>query len=453
MRVLLISPNDEKFPPAFPLGLYYLERVLKDQGYTVQILDLINEDDEKLALQEAITTFKPNFIGFSIRNIDNLVFKVPKIYYEKYKSIIDYTKEITDATIVLGGSGFSILPKELLQYYDVKYGIVGDGERAFINFIEKYSKRHDVRDINGLIINDNGNLFFNKQSYDFDFSNLTFPKRDSKYLDCYSLNGKRWLNIQSKRGCNQGCIYCTSPYLEGNSLRLRDPRLVGDELEYLHKNLNIESIRFVDAIFNFPPQHAIEICQEIINRKLKIEWNAAFSPKIKLLPSNLLTILQASGCQLVDFSGMDTASKIMLKNMRKPFTQGDIINSAKVCKEAGLKVVYSLLLGGPGETIDTIKESLEITEQINPDAIWVNLGIRIYPNTLIEKIAIEEGLIKQGQELVNPKYYISPHLRDVNLHEIFYPYSKSHPNWALTCLANNYSEWVSEIVKYTNALV
>ncbi|MTI85928.1 MAG: radical SAM protein [Firmicutes bacterium] len=455
MRILLISPNQEKFPPVFPLGISYLASFLKDHGHKVQILDFFDENNAFDTLEKTMSDFYPDFIGFSLRNIDNLVFKVQKEYYSQYKIIIDFIKDISSAPLVLGGAGFSILPDEFLKYYDVKYGIIGEGEIPFLKFIEKYSRNEDIMSINGLIINDNGQIYLKEQRYDFHFLHniQNYMVTVKELLDTYSSDGKRMISIQSKRGCNQGCIYCTTSYLEGKCLRLRSPKLVGDELEHLYKELNVEVIRFVDGVFNYPLEHSMGICQEIIQRNIKIDWHALFVPLLKCLPLELLVNLQTSGCKIVDFGGTDTASHLMLKNMNKSFTQEDIIKTTQRCKDAGLKVAHTLLLGGPGETIDTIKESLEFMTQVNPDALWVSFGIRIYPHTLMEKIAIEQGVIGPGESLLTPKYYISPNLKNVNWEEVIYPYAKAHPNWALTCLADTYAEWVSEITKYTSALV
>ena len=127
MDVLLISPNKEMFPPAYPLGVSYLAQALRDHGHTAHVLDLIGEDDEVSVIKKTIQDCKPGIIGFSIRNIDNCQRNVPKLYYTIYKEFIDAAKEASNVPLVLGGAGFSIFPGELLRYYDVEYVFVGDG--------------------------------------------------------------------------------------------------------------------------------------------------------------------------------------------------------------------------------------------------------------------------------------------------------------------------------------
>ncbi len=452
MDVLLISPNKEMFPPAFPLGVSYIAQTLRDHGHTAHVLDLIGEDDEITAIKNSIRELKPEMIGFSIRNIDNCLCNVPKLYYRIYKDFIDAAKEESDAPVVLGGAGFSIFPGELLRYYDVTYGFIGEGEVSFLTFLDRMEKGENLSGIDGLAVNRDGRVEITRHRSDQDFASLPLPRREEKFLDFYRPDGHRWMNIQSKRGCDQKCIYCVYPYLEGCALRLRDPGSIGRELEYLAGELNVQQLSFVDGVFNAPSHHALAICDQFIQRGINISWDAAFSPHGAYLPPELVSKLKRAGCSTADFSGTDTASKSMLENMRKSYTQQDLLDSSRICKAEGLKVIHSLLLGGPGETIDTIKESLEFMEQVDPDTLWVNMGIRIYPNTIIEKVALQEGVIEPGDNLLTPRYYISSAVKDRDWRGLIESFSGKYPHWALTCLADNYSAWVSEIVKYADVL-
>jgi radical SAM superfamily enzyme YgiQ (UPF0313 family) len=452
MDVLLISPNKEMFPPAYPLGVSYLAQTLRDHGHTAHVLDLIGEDDEVSVIKKTIQDCKPGIIGFSIRNIDNCQRNVPKLYYTIYKEFIDAAKEVSDVPLVLGGAGFSIFPGELLRYYDVEYGFVGEGEVSFRTFIERMEKGENFSDINGLAIHRNGHVEISRHRTDQDFKTLPFPQREEQFLDHYRPDGQRWVNLQSKRGCDQKCIYCVYPYLEGCTLRMREADSIGRELEYLYGRMDVKQLSFVDGVFNAPPHHALAICDQMIERGIDMSWEAAFSPHPQCLPPELVTKLKQSGCSTADFSGTDAASKTMLKKMRKSYTQEDLIESSKRCKSGGLKVIHSLLLGGPGETLDSVKESLELMEKVEPDTLWVSMGIRIYPNTMVHKVALEEGVIKPDDNLLTPHFYLSPEVRDRDWRGIIQGYRERYPHWALTCLAENYSGWVSEIVKYAEVV-
>ena len=454
MRLLLISPNKEQFPPAYPLGLNYLASYIRGLGHDVSVLDLLKLDDEVNEIKTAINNEKPDIVGISIRNIDNCLSNVPKLYYNQYKLFIDVVKNITSVPIILGGAGFSILPEQLLNYYDLKFGIVGEGEEALSQFIDRLQRKESFDGIPGLVQRINGEYKINphKNTFRLDSDKSFFPLREKNNINMYKPDGRLWMNIQSRRGCSEACIYCVYPYLEGCRMRFRDVKSIGDELEYLDKELNVGLVSFVDGVFNNPVDFAVEICEEILHRNLSFEWNAALSVDPNFLSVPLLKLMKRSGCRVADFSGTDTASEIMLRKMRKNYNKADIVEGSRRCREAGLKVIHSLLLGGPGETADTIKESFELMEKINPDTLWANVGIRIYPNTEIYNIACSENYLIGEHSLLNPVYYLAPTLSETNFREIVSSYRERHSSWALTCLAENYSEWVTEIIKYADSL-
>src|SRR4030042_4349504 len=133
MKILLISVNREKMPyPVFPLGLAYLVRALRDEGHTTEVLDLCFSQSPSVELKETLQRFQPDLIGLSLRNLDNLTYPTPVSYLKEVEEVIQVCRQYSSAKLVIGGSGYSLAPKELLLHLDVDFGVVGEGGGVFL---------------------------------------------------------------------------------------------------------------------------------------------------------------------------------------------------------------------------------------------------------------------------------------------------------------------------------
>jgi radical SAM superfamily enzyme YgiQ (UPF0313 family) len=184
----------------------------------------------------------------------------------------------------------------------------------------------------------------------------------------------------------------------------------------------------VDDIFNFPPGHAMEICEAIVARGLRVGWTCFASPLG--MTSELARAMKAAGCQGVEF-GTDTASPLMLRAMGKPFSQEEIRTASRVCREAGLPDAHYLIFGGPGETAETLAETLTVFDDLKPRAVLAFLGIRIYPNTPLHGQAISDGVISEGEDLLSPRFYVSPRIGAEALQAAVGSHARGRPNWVV----------------------
>jgi radical SAM superfamily enzyme YgiQ (UPF0313 family) len=252
MRVMLVSPNQEFLPdPVSPLGLACLASALREAGHEVHILDLCFSADIEASLEEGLRAFPPEIIGLSIRNVDNTAFPLTVSYIDPLRKVVDQLRHLSAAPILAGGSGFTIMPEELLARLDLQMGIVGEGEASTIRFLAQ-----GMRDeVPGLIWRKGGKFQAIPPSPSLDIDRLPLPARDLLDLSAYLREGGV-CNIQSKRGCAFQCIYCTYPLIEGRGVRLRDPKKVVAEMQELQKDHGIDYFFFVDNIFNYPPPHA-----------------------------------------------------------------------------------------------------------------------------------------------------------------------------------------------------
>ncbi|MBI3599858.1 MAG: cobalamin B12-binding domain-containing protein [Nitrospinae bacterium] len=426
MKVLLINSNLLK-PPITPLGLAYLSSAVRNAGHDAAILDLNFSEDIRGDISKTISGFSPDVIGISIRNIDNATMLHSVYFIPTIKEIVTLCKEFTDAPIVLGGPGFSMMPAEILKELDVPYGIVGEGEIAFPDMLSCLNNGGEISKIGGAVYRSGDRVIKNR------IKNIPSKELNSRPLpDRELLDNRRYLNdggmgnIQTKRGCDRRCIYCTYPIIEGRKLRFRYPKNVADELEILINKMGIDYLHFSDSTFNIPNEHAIAVCKEMVKRGIRVKWTPYMSP---FLPSEeLFTLVKKTGCDGIVF-GADSVSETMLGNLEKEFSVSDINMASLICKELEIPFSLNLLFGGPGETKETVMETLDNLDRMKPIAVGAMIGVRCYANTKMAKIAREQKFYKKDDNLLRPLYYVSPTVDRDWLIDTIQQYANSHENF------------------------
>jgi radical SAM superfamily enzyme YgiQ (UPF0313 family) len=440
MKILLTSVNREKMPyPVFPLGLAYLAEVLKEEGYRTEVLDFCFCQDPSSDLRDALQRFQPDLVGLSLRNLDNLTYPTSVSYLKELEEVIQVCRQSSSARLIIGGSGFSLAPRELLQQLEVDYGIVGEGEEIFLQLVKCVERGEPISPSPHLLIKE-------KPFPDTIGGARVFP---IKAPDRTLFETRRYLekggmgNIQTKRGCPFSCIYCTYPLLEGKEVRLRKTEEVVEELQKLSQEEGVDYIYFVDDIFNYPPSYAEVLCREMIRSKVEIKWSAFVNPGF--LNEDLLKWMREAGCVGIEF-GTDSGSARMLKNYRKSFTVESIIQSSQRCSALEINHCHYLLFGGPGEDEETIEESFRLMDRLDPTAVIAMLGIRIYPGTEMERIALSQGVIRKDSNLIYPHFYISPGLGG-KLEDIVKEKALERKRWIVPGLEINISQNLMEGIR------
>jgi radical SAM superfamily enzyme YgiQ (UPF0313 family) len=222
----------------------------------------------------------------------------------------------------------------------------------------------------------------------------------------------RWggqAGIETKRGCPGLCTYCADPLAKGHHTRLRPPNAVVDELECL-LGQGIDHIHTCDSEFNLPPAHALEICEEIVRRRLgdKLRWYAYCAPSP--FTRELCQAMRDAGCVGINF-GADHGDEGMLQRLGRAHVPEDVVRATHLCREAGMVVMLDLLLGSPGETRQSLRQAIECMNRAAPDRVGISAGLRVYPGTTLEQSVApsssEPGL-SMGPEPAQPRFYMEP---------------------------------------------
>ena len=399
---MLTLINTNKMLPAIgPIGLDYIAESVAKDGIDVEVLDLAFTDDPAKMMKEHFANGQIDLVGLSFRNAEDCFWPSADWFVPGLKNTVKTIRSITDAPIVVGGVGFSIFAGSIFEYTDVDFGICGDGEIALISLFHQLQGTHNFTDVPGLLWRDKNGTRNNPPSW---------PNPISLGTARSFIDNRRYFEqgghcgLETKRGCNRQCIYCADPLAKGNTLRLRDASEVADEVQSLLSQ-GIDVLHLCDSEFNIPREHAQSVCEEFISRSLgeKVRWYAYLSPVP--LDADLAKTMARAGCAGINFTG-DSGCKSMLQTYRQQHSKENLAEAVRLCRLNNISVMIDLLLGGPNETPETVRETIDFIKKINPDCAGAALGVRIYPRTAMEKIVTEE--LQNGEDFNIRRKYSGP---------------------------------------------
>jgi radical SAM superfamily enzyme YgiQ (UPF0313 family) len=387
---LLISANLVESPyPVYPIGVSYILGALQKYGHKADHCDILASQgyDE---LVELLHNNNYDVVGISIRNIDSASSTSTRAMIEDIVEVMQRVRAYCRAPVVLGGPGFSIMPEEIMQYLDADYGIVGEGEIAFPQLIEKLM-RHEKPE---------GRLFSHSLENFPDCRPLFAEQTTRYYVDRGGM-----LSVQSKRGCNYGCAYCSYPSIEGKKLRCRNPEEVVENIRQLVQDFQARYIFFSDGVFNDPHGHYLQVAEALIRTGNTTPWCAFFRPQN--LGKKHLQLLQRSGMAAMEL-GTDAASDETLAGLNKGFCFDEVLAVNDAITREGIPCAHFILFGGPGETRDTVQKGLANIAQLNSCVVFASIGLRILPGTKIHGLALSEKIITPHTNMIQPVFYYSP---------------------------------------------
>lgn len=430
-RVLLVSTNRERQPyPVVPNGLACVASALDAAGHRVRFLDLCFAPDPVASAQRGAAEFKPDIIGVSVRNIDNSDAIALRHYTPEARSVLHALRQTAPgAKIIAGGAAFGVAPEALFRDLGVDYAVAGDGERASVALVDALSSGAPIEALPGLVRDRDGTVVFTPPGEDADLDSLPRPSLH-RWIDLarYQRHGAT-IPIQTKRGCVYKCVYCTYRNVEGWGYRTRDPELVADEIEELKVEAGVHHFDFVDSTFNSPPGHAVQVCGAITRRKLGVQLETTnFTPATA--SAELLGAMKTAGFRSLGITA-ESASDPVLEKLEKGFDAAKVREVAKRVEKFGIKTLWIFLVGGPGETVETVEETLAFAawRLRRGDAVYLTVGLRIYPGTTLHRIAVAEGIVPAGSTLLDPTFYFSSAIQFRATVERLKTFAADHPRF------------------------
>lgn len=420
MKVLLINPPRENEiignnPPIIekergcnpPLGLLYIAGYL--EKYSKHNITIIDSQVGKLdysSLASRITSVKPDIVGITAMTLTLIdVIKT-----------IDLVKRIDkNIKVVLGGPHVHLFPKETINLANVDYLVLGEGEETFKELLDCIDEKSRLKKIPGLVFKDNGEVINTGiRSPIKNLDELPFPARHlvpyTKYTSLLT-KGNIVTTIFTSRGCPFQCSFCDRPHL-GKIFRARSPKNVVDELEECTK-MGIYEFLFYDDTFAVNKKRVIDVCNEIIRRKLNIAWD--IRTRVDTVDEETIKYLKKAGCHGIHY-GIEAGTEKILKILNKRITIGQAKNIFDLTRKYRIKILSYFMIGNPSETKEDIYTTFRVMKVLNPDYVHITI-LTPFPGTKIYFDGLKTGIIKKDywrEFAENPTTdFIPPHWDEI----------------------------------------
>jgi radical SAM superfamily enzyme YgiQ (UPF0313 family) len=411
MNILILSTNRHCLPvPVMPAGACIVAHAAEQAGHRVTVLDLMFRKDPFAAVSRAIDTMRPDVIGLSVRNIDNNDIQNPRFFVRDIVPLVDRIRKKTDAVIVLGGAAVSVMPEELLQQTGISWAVTGDGEVVFPELLRTLAAGGSPKKVPGVAWKEDGRYGHNPAAARPATNGCIWPDF-GRWIDTRQyVTRLSTVPVQTKLGCHFKCTYCTYRKIEGDSYRFFDREGVIEAVTRYARS-GLSDVEFVDNVFNSPYEHAIELCGGLARsrhgaRLQSLELNPLF------VDDALISLMERAGFRGIGIT-VESASDKVLEGLGKGYTSRVVRKAADVIRRHSLPCLWIFLLGGPGETKETVTETLRFAEKSirRRDAAFFNIGIRVYPGTQLEAVARKEGALSLSpEEMLSPVFYLSPEI-------------------------------------------
>ena len=409
MKVLLVATNqadrfmDSMVVRPVPIGLAYLAASVDEERHTLKVLDLMFADDAVAEVADAVSEFEPDLIGMSIRNLDNQSSLNPVWNLPAVRDIIERIRQLSDATTLIGGPAFSIMPAECLDYVGADLGIAGDAAEAFATLVERLETGADYRDIPGIVFRDDANdgeIVASEGRFTSSFHRA--PRLD--LLDMRAYNGSGFgVGVITKLA--QAYYPTPGADFNGGDWRIREPGEVVDEIRALDDKFGINKMFFIDSGFNIPAEHAKATCRAIIDAGLRVRWNSYVRPSDDA-DAELMGLMKESGCSLALMAEGGRGGEGLVDRL------AGLDRMAELCREANLPFTMNMTFGEPGDTESSVEQKLDFLKRVDAAFSVLRVGTRMLPNTAVAQTALREGLIESESELVRPTFYTDAGVRD-----------------------------------------
>jgi len=371
-----------------PLGIGYIGAVLEQAGHQVKILDAPTLGYRLKDILREFERFQPDLVGLTCLTPD----------FRKAVDLAHALKKENGATIVIGGPQVTAEPEKTLSFDCFDFGVIGEGEETIVELVERLEKNRlsDFSDIKGIIYKKDGQIVRTPgRPFIADLDKIPFPARHlmpgfSQYHPTpASYKHLPVGTIMTSRGCPFHCVYCDRSIF-GNAYRFRSAKNVVDEIEMVVNRFGAREIRIWDDTFNARPERVIAICQEIINRGIKVSWTCL--GRVNFITDELITWMKKAGGWQISF-GIESGDEEVLKNIKKGQTKEMVRQALQICRKNGMGARGFFIIGLPGDTEETMQKTIDFAKSLPLDVAGFYVTIP-FPGTELTKTAKKTGELK-----------------------------------------------------------
>ncbi len=389
MKIALVNPAcldpriSDKDAGIVPIGLFYIGAVLEHNGFSTEIVNLAQKGTDPLqAFRDFAARVMPDIIGFSVTNPNR---------WNAIECAIAAQQLPCDPVIVFGGPAATFMAQYFLTLCPaIDYIVTGEGEITFLELVKAVSqgRKQDIKNIKGLVFRQDKNNITE-----------TGRRRPADSLDSFAHPSDYFVynHLAMSRGCPGKCTFCGSPeFWKDSRVRSHSPSWFADEIQALARK-GVSHFYISDDTFTMDRQKTMQLCRLIIEKKLRITWNAI--SRVDCIDEDILFHMRRAGCIQLSF-GVESGSEKIRKTLGKPVNQETIISAFRLTASYGILPRAYFIYGSPGETSETIQNSVELLKKIKPLAAIFYMLV-IFPGTFLYRKALKQGLV--SPEIWNDK--------------------------------------------------
>lgn len=337
------------------ISLTYVAAILEKEGHSVIFIDANALKLTKEEVLSQIQKFRPELLCFTVSTY----------IFHQILSWIRYLKEHTGLPTLVGGVHMSFYPRETFTYKEIDYAVIGEAENTLPKFIDAIERDKNLSDIDGIVYRQGSKTNVNdKVRPVMDLDSVPLPARhllpNNKYFEFISQR-KNFTGLVSSRGCPFGCKFCEQ---STSMFRARSAKNIVDEFETCYNDFKIREIDIFDSTFTLQRKRVLSICNELIKRKLDIQW--AVRSRIDLVDSGMLKALNKAGCKRI-YYGIESGNPRILRNIGKDTDIGLIRKTISATKKNGISTFGYFMLGCPGDNIKTINQTINFAKSLDLD--------------------------------------------------------------------------------------
>jgi radical SAM superfamily enzyme YgiQ (UPF0313 family) len=378
---------DEEFCLAPPILLAYVAAILEKAGHKVIIVDANALKLTKEKTLNILRKFSPEIIGF----------RADSYWFHRVVEWANYFKSVINVRVIVGGINIDLYPKESLSYSCFDYGIVGESIETLPKLLSILEKGESVDNIEGIVYRDKNTIRFNSPSQRLiPFDDYPFPARHllpNHLYHSFTSQRKNYTIMLTTTGCPYKCTFCAISKLP---YRERSPKNVVGEIEECYKLYSIREIEFFDATFFINKRRSLEICEEILNRGIKIEWSCR--SRVDVVDEDILKKSAEAGCKRI-YYGIESVSSEVLRNIHKDIDKRQIIHAIDLTHKYGIDALGFFMVGNSNDTKETVLATIDFAKRLKLDFIQVCRAIA-KPNSRLNDLLIEKYGIDYWKEYI-----------------------------------------------------
>ena len=408
MKALFIECPSREKNESLPFGLLYAASAFERLGNEVQIIDLSNEDWDFIKLCKGIDNYQPEIICFggitpSYRRLKNI--SVP--LKEKYK----------DIPFIVGGV-ISSIAELLIESAKIDIVVKGEAEIVFPSLLAAIKNKDSLNNIRGIVFKAGERIIVTTKPQQVDdLDTIPIPNYELVNMPTYLMPVEKWISqffneeegraikvrlktanyilpIITARGCTHACVFC---YRHMRGIRQHSVDYIVNHILYLKNKYGVGIFQINDELTTSNRQWVLDFCSKVIEQKLEIFF-IVLSGRVDNVDEEMLTALKAAGCLMINY-GYETGSVKIIKEIHKGVTIDQSLKTALLTKKMGLKNIPEIMIGFPGETPDTVKETISFLKAINTWPISMNFPLP-FPQTPLWNEAKKKGLIPNDEEFI-----------------------------------------------------